>query len=1212
MWMRFFTFLTVCSFPLTAQMQGVFTGGGPRLVGQHQGEPAPVTLVDVAIEAKVSGLLAETSLTCTFLNETAEEMEGEFLLPLPAGATISGYALDIDGAMVEGVVVPKDKARFVFEREQRRQVDPGTAEWVDGKVFRTRVFPLPPFQTRTIRIAYVHPLFAFENRLHYRLPLSGYGELRRLDVKVSLTDLPGRPSLVRDPLGSLQVKPNGEGFIVEGGFKDHRPKGELVVACPFPDRDLVDITRLGEADYAFVAAVRAEQTAVKRKTGQWRRLALYWDGSASLTAAGRARATAFLKEFLATYRRVKQVDVVVFRDTQEQPRSFKRRRGAFDELFAFLGEVVADGGTNLYDLQPISGVDIAMLVSDGRDVINSPAEPLFDVPLFAVQPEVYGTDQVLAAWARFSGGDYVALSNTKTAAAVAQVGRQIPALTPIYPAGSRVSEVAEWDQQTLADRLWVCGRFNGAAPLTLSLGLGVDGKQTRNVNLELNPAAATSPLAGRFWAQRHMRDLLVQPNKNREALMALAQRFKLVTPYTTLMVLETYEQYRQYRVPPPEGLAAWRARYFEEVAGTEAAVETLAEYRASFAEEVVDLAASLIDGAWDDENFSAESRDELRAENQEDWADEISEIFVSHEATPVVHDRDNQPVPQPSREVTPPITMKRGEHALVQGVLRSEQEQPLAGIRVFLEGEDMAGREKRFSTQTDRDGHFRFEAFPEGIYSVKTISDGHDDFRSQRFAILGKRHVRLNQRLPRRQSAWVQIPEDAVGPVRGRVVDARGEVLPGFLMSVKKEGQPEEDWPKMAADASGWFSFDALVPDHYRVFTKEVSWDVYDVQWAKDEAGKPYLKVFTVTSPLIEHVFYEERVTVTSAVGGAEAEGGGDPVSVQPWDASVSYIQELSALDQKARYAGYLALKEKHGQSPAFFLDVARLFFKNGQSEMGRRILTNLLEMGIEDAATTRCAAFVLNEFHQWDAAERLYTALADQRPEWPQVRREHGLLLAEAARRAFGEANRDEALTLYQRALNLLGAVLWQPWGSLPVYLAEDYIEDEQFGAFHQVAGVDYQNVYQEVVRRFGETRAREVAYPHLKNGLVKRLEGDLMVTIDWDDPHADMDLWVVEPTGEPCFFKNTETDLGGLLSEDLTAGMGPEAYFLHRAMPGDYEVRVHYFGSDRLAVAGPTTCIATIITNFGRGDEQRRQHVIRLDRADEGRLVATVTIKE
>jgi hypothetical protein len=62
--------------------------------------------------------------------------------PLEEGATVCGYAVDIDGAMVPGVIVGKEKARAVFEEEVREHKSaPAIAEQVAGNMFQTRIHP---------------------------------------------------------------------------------------------------------------------------------------------------------------------------------------------------------------------------------------------------------------------------------------------------------------------------------------------------------------------------------------------------------------------------------------------------------------------------------------------------------------------------------------------------------------------------------------------------------------------------------------------------------------------------------------------------------------------------------------------------------------------------------------------------------------------------------------------------------------------------------------------------------------------------------------------------------------------------------------------------------------------------------------------------------------------------------------------------------------
>ena len=102
-----------------------------------------------------NGLLRKVSASIVFTNPNQRVFEGELELPLPDRAAVCGYALDVNGTMVPGVVVGKDEACIAFENEKRQGVDPGIVEHVKGNVWRTRIYPLMPGVPRKAQIDYV-------------------------------------------------------------------------------------------------------------------------------------------------------------------------------------------------------------------------------------------------------------------------------------------------------------------------------------------------------------------------------------------------------------------------------------------------------------------------------------------------------------------------------------------------------------------------------------------------------------------------------------------------------------------------------------------------------------------------------------------------------------------------------------------------------------------------------------------------------------------------------------------------------------------------------------------------------------------------------------------------------------------------------------------------------------------------------------------------
>ena len=80
-----------------------------------------IPLTQLSIEITLHGFLSQTTTALTFRNNTPRDLEGELCFPLDEGASVCGYACDVRGVMVDGVVVEKEKARSAFEEEVREK-----------------------------------------------------------------------------------------------------------------------------------------------------------------------------------------------------------------------------------------------------------------------------------------------------------------------------------------------------------------------------------------------------------------------------------------------------------------------------------------------------------------------------------------------------------------------------------------------------------------------------------------------------------------------------------------------------------------------------------------------------------------------------------------------------------------------------------------------------------------------------------------------------------------------------------------------------------------------------------------------------------------------------------------------------------------------------------------------------------------------------------
>jgi len=124
--------------------------------------------------------------------------------------------------------------------------------------------------------------------------------------------------------------------------------------------------------------------------------------------------------------------------------------------------------------------------------------------------------------------------------------------------------------------------------------------------------------------------------------------------------------------------------------------------------------------------------------------------------------------------------------------------------------------------------------------------------------------------------------------------------------------------------------------------------------------------------------------------------------------------------------------------------------------------------------------------------------------------------------------------------------------------------------------------------------------------------LDVDLRVVIEWNTGASDMDLWVDEPDGERAIYSNPLTAIGGRLSNDMTAGYGPEEYLLRRAASGEYRISVNVYAADVINPNGSTVVTAHLYRDFGRAGQREQSMELELEPDDSGeKLVGSFKVQ-
>jgi len=177
---------TVNAAVLAPQQKDAFIGEGSLEAHGEKTGKTKLALERLGIVAVTTGDVAEMTIEHEFRNDADEQLEGTFRFPLPDGAMLTGLSMEIDGKLMDGELVERDKARKAYEQIVDQMLDPALLEWENGHTFKLRVFPIEAKKTKKVVLKVVAPLHRGKDGLYfgYRAPESGGGLTLE---KVSLT-----------------------------------------------------------------------------------------------------------------------------------------------------------------------------------------------------------------------------------------------------------------------------------------------------------------------------------------------------------------------------------------------------------------------------------------------------------------------------------------------------------------------------------------------------------------------------------------------------------------------------------------------------------------------------------------------------------------------------------------------------------------------------------------------------------------------------------------------------------------------------------------------------------------------------------------------------------------------------------------------------------------------------------------------------------------
>jgi len=497
---------------------------------------AALALETIKVRTIVRGHLARTELDLTYRNELTRDLSGDFIFPLPEGAEVSDIGLYFDGRLRHGVSIERAQAKAAYEETVHRRVDPALAEWSSGRSFRFRVYPIPANGTKAVRIAYDEELTSAPYTLDLRYGVT----VKQLDVVIDAGNVRVESTL---PLAR-----GGDGWSLH--LTNARCDGTIRI-----DRDPLEVAvaSFSPADGFWYVSAPLRVAPASRAIEPSSQVVLLWDASGSAAERDDARVRAFLRAFAAKQIEPVRISLIPFAIDVEDSHDVT--------LETALTETRSGGATNLAGMLEklpqlaAAGDARLVLVTDGVSTLGDRARLTRAIaslarlrrPIAVVTASASADDALLQSIAAATGGWTFDLTRTEPDAAAA-TAMQLPARVTIAAASTRLRDVLPAAAVSAGEQSIVANARS--SDRIVSLPIAVDGEVR---DIPVREVRDAGDLVRRAWARARLRQLLDGGARD-EAVVEHGQRFNQLTPRTSLLILESWQDYVMYDIPLPDDL----------------------------------------------------------------------------------------------------------------------------------------------------------------------------------------------------------------------------------------------------------------------------------------------------------------------------------------------------------------------------------------------------------------------------------------------------------------------------------------------------------------------------------------------------------------------------------------------------------------------------------------------------------------------------------
>ncbi len=502
-----------------------------------------------SIKIRADLFTATTFMEWEFYNPNDTEIEGLHRFELKPGQVITAFQLDLHGKYRDGSIEEKWKATNAYNTIVGKRIDPALLTMDYANQYSLRIYPIAARSTRKVTLTIMQMLTPRENELLYLLPLNfpGTGSLLDLSIEVSSLAAPvTRPGL----LLNRNFEKGNSGYELKWITENIALNHVISFAIPLiHDHELYTSPRGDQADFA----IRTTPVLDSVYNIHPRKIAVFWDASASTTERAMNREVNFLRQYMA-WHRVTHLTIIPFNHKTLDTAVFSMRKESGGGWQQYLRNINYDGATQfgVIDTRGLD-VDIVFVFTDGHNSYGKSIPVATDKPVFCINTSTKANYDHLREIPGTSGGSLINLKENSISDAITMSSRAENWLLKVTAPNGRLIINQYLPLRSHGPQV-VTGTLDSDVD-TIYLEYGNGSGVHRIQRLPVDKSGGTINEGVKKINLLSGFDQVIRSSSWND-LVDFGLKEKVVTPYTAYIVLERVEDYVKYNITPPKELEA--------------------------------------------------------------------------------------------------------------------------------------------------------------------------------------------------------------------------------------------------------------------------------------------------------------------------------------------------------------------------------------------------------------------------------------------------------------------------------------------------------------------------------------------------------------------------------------------------------------------------------------------------------------------------------